>query len=50
MLSPDFLRQEVAFRIPRARLVQVDCGHEIPVERPAQMAALIEAFLAGLPG
>ena len=49
MLSPDFLRQEIVARIPRARLVQVDCGHEIPVERPAQAAALIEAFLAALP-
>ena len=49
MLSPDFLRQEIVARIPRARLVQVDCGHEIPVERPAQTAALMEAFLAALP-
>jgi len=48
MLSPEFLRQEMVARIPRARLVQVDCGHEIPVERPAQTAALIEAFLAAL--
>jgi pimeloyl-ACP methyl ester carboxylesterase len=49
MLSPEFLRQEIVARIPRARLVQLDCGHEIPVERPAQAAALIEAFLAALP-
>ena len=49
LLSPGFLRQEIVARIPRARLVQVDCGHEIPVERPAQAAALIEAFLAALP-
>lgn len=50
ILSPDFLRQEVVNRIPNARLVQIDCGHEIPVERPAQAAALIEAFVAGLGG
>jgi pimeloyl-ACP methyl ester carboxylesterase len=49
MLSPGFLRQEIVAKIPRARLVQVDCGHEIPVERPAQAAVLMEAFLAGLP-
>jgi pimeloyl-ACP methyl ester carboxylesterase len=49
MLSPEFLRQEIAARIPRARLVRIDCGHEIPVERPAQAAALVEAFLAALP-
>jgi pimeloyl-ACP methyl ester carboxylesterase len=48
ILSPDFLRQEIVGRIPNARLVHVDCGHEIPVERPAQAAALLEAFLAGL--
>jgi pimeloyl-ACP methyl ester carboxylesterase len=48
ILSPEFLRQEVVARIPGARLVQIDCGHEIPVERPAQAAAAIEAFLAGL--
>ena len=48
MLSPEFLSQEVVARIKGARLARTDCGHEIPVERPAQAAALIEAFLAGL--
>lgn len=50
ILSPDFLRHEVVARIPKARLAQIDCGHEIPVERPARAAAVIEAFLAGLAG
>jgi non-heme chloroperoxidase len=49
VFSPEFLRQEVVARIAGARLARVDCGHEIPFERPAQAAALIEAFLAGLP-
>jgi non-heme chloroperoxidase len=48
MLSPEFLHQEVVARIEGARLARTDCGHEIPVERPAHAAALIEAFLAGL--
>ena len=48
ILSPEFLRQEIVARIPGARLVPIDCGHEIPVERPAQAAAAMEAFLAGL--
>jgi non-heme chloroperoxidase len=48
ILSPEFLRQEIVARIPGARLIQIDCGHEIPVERPAQAAAAMEAFLAGL--
>jgi hypothetical protein len=26
----------------------VDCGHEIPLERPRELAAIVEAFLAGL--
>ena len=29
-------------------MVILDCGHEIPLERPRELAALIEAFLAGL--
>jgi pimeloyl-ACP methyl ester carboxylesterase len=49
MLSPDFLREVIVAKILRARLVQIDCGHEIPVERPAQTAALIEAFVSALP-
>jgi pimeloyl-ACP methyl ester carboxylesterase len=48
VFSPQFLRQEVVARIAGARLARVDCGHEIPFERPAQAAGLIEAFLAGL--
>jgi pimeloyl-ACP methyl ester carboxylesterase len=48
MLSPEFLQQEVVARIERARLARADCGHEIPIEKPAQSAALIEASLAGL--
>lgn len=47
ILVPDYLRQEVVQKIPEARLVLLDCGHEIPLERPREAAALIEAFLAG---
>jgi pimeloyl-ACP methyl ester carboxylesterase len=50
MLPPDVLRQAVVGPIPRARLAALDCGHEIPLERPRETAALIEAFLAGLSG
>jgi pimeloyl-ACP methyl ester carboxylesterase len=48
MLTPDFLRQEIVQKIPGARLALVDSGHEIPIERPAELAALIEAFCAGV--
>jgi pimeloyl-ACP methyl ester carboxylesterase len=47
MLAPDFLRQEVVQKIPGARLALVDSGHEIPIELPGELAALIEAFMAG---
>jgi 3-oxoadipate enol-lactonase len=47
ILSVDYLREAVADRISGARLVELDCGHEIPLERPREAAALIEAFVAG---
>jgi non-heme chloroperoxidase len=47
--SPDHLRREVAARIPRSRLLVLNCGHEIPLEMPAVLAGLIEAFVAALP-
>jgi non-heme chloroperoxidase len=48
MFPPQFLREQFMARIPGARLALVDAGHEIPLEAPPQMAALLEAFLAGL--
>jgi pimeloyl-ACP methyl ester carboxylesterase len=48
MLGPSVLREAVMPFLPKGRLVSLDCGHEIPVERPREAAALIEAFLAGL--
>jgi non-heme chloroperoxidase len=48
LLTPDYLREEIAGKIPAARLARLDCGHEIPLEQPRETAALIEAFVAGL--
>jgi non-heme chloroperoxidase len=48
LFSPKFLRDEIIARIPGARLVVLDCGHEIPIEKPVETAGLIEAFVAGL--
>jgi esterase len=48
MLAPDFLRHEVVQKIPGARLALVDSGHEIPIELPRELAALVEAFIAGV--
>lgn len=50
LMSPDYLRQEVAGKIPGARLKLLDCGHNVPLEKPAETAALIVEFLAsGIP-
>jgi non-heme chloroperoxidase len=48
MFPPDLLRDAVAAPLPGARLALLDAGHEIAIEVPKQLAALIEAFLAGL--
>jgi pimeloyl-ACP methyl ester carboxylesterase len=50
LLPATFLREEVVRKLPAARLVTLDCGHEIPLEQPEATAALIEAFVAGLGG
>ena len=47
LFTPELLREALVDQIPGARLALVDCGHEIPLERPREFAALIEAFLAG---
>ena len=49
MFPPDALRAAVVAPLAGARLALVDCGHEVPIEAPRELAALIEAFLAGLP-
>ena len=49
IFTPDLLRDAIVAQIPGARLALLDCGHEIPLEKPRELAALIEAFLAGLP-
>ena len=48
LLTPDTLRASVVDRIRGARLEVLDCGHEIPIERPEEAAALIGGFLTEL--
>jgi pimeloyl-ACP methyl ester carboxylesterase len=48
IFTPDSLRSTMVEAIPQARLALLECSHEIPLERPRELAALIEAFLAGL--
>jgi pimeloyl-ACP methyl ester carboxylesterase len=48
IFTPDALRLGVVTPLSGARLALVDSSHEIPIEKPRELAALIEAFLAGL--
>lgn len=48
LLPPDVLKSTIMTHIPRARMVRLPCGHEVPQEMPEQTAALLEAFLSGL--
>jgi non-heme chloroperoxidase len=48
MFPPDMLRGAVVPPLAGARLELIDCGHEIPIEAPRELAALIEDFVAGL--
>jgi len=48
IFTPDGPRTTMVDAIPGARLALLDCSHEIPLERPRELAAVIEAFLAGL--
>jgi pimeloyl-ACP methyl ester carboxylesterase len=45
MFPPDVLRAAVVPPLAGARLALVDCGHEIPIEAPRELAALIEDFV-----
>lgn len=49
--DPIFTPEAVAYlaqTLPCARGVCLDCNHEIPMERPRDLAHVIEAFVAGL--
>lgn len=50
LIPPDVLRQAVVGPIRGARLALLDSGHELHVEQPRIVAALLEAFLAGSGG
>ncbi len=48
IFSPDVLRDAVVAAIPGAELRVLDCGHEIPAERPAELAGLLSRLVADL--
>jgi pimeloyl-ACP methyl ester carboxylesterase len=45
LFPPDALRDGVVAPLSRARLEVIDCGHEIPVEAPAELAELVTRFI-----
>jgi 3-oxoadipate enol-lactonase len=47
LLPPDLLKG-MADGLQNARSEIIDCGHEIPIEKPKALAERIKAFLAGL--
>lgn len=49
MFPPDALRDGVVAPLARARLEILDCGHEIPVEAPTELAGLITGFVEECP-
>jgi non-heme chloroperoxidase len=48
IFSPEALTDGVVAPIRGARLELLDCGHEIPIELPRELAALIDGFAADL--
>lgn len=48
LFTPEVLAQGVVAPLRRARLALLDCNHEIPIEQPRELAALLQAFVAGL--
>lgn len=46
LFTPRFLREHVVEKFSDSRLEVLDCGHEIPIERPRELAALITDFCA----
>jgi pimeloyl-ACP methyl ester carboxylesterase len=48
IFTPEYLRLGVVDPLRRARLALLDAGHEVPLERPRELATVVEAFLAGL--
>jgi pimeloyl-ACP methyl ester carboxylesterase len=48
IFTPETLRAAVVASIPGSRLALLDCNHEIPIERPRELAGLLQAFQAGL--
>jgi non-heme chloroperoxidase len=49
IFTPEALAEGVVAPVRGARLELLDCGHEIPIEQPRQLAALLDEFAADVP-
>ena len=49
ILTPAVLRDSVVAPLAKARLALLGCNHEIPIEKPLELAGLIEASSPGFP-
>lgn len=48
LITPDVLRQAVAAPLPQGRCVFLNSNHEVPLEQPRELAAVLGAFTAGI--
>jgi pimeloyl-ACP methyl ester carboxylesterase len=48
IFNPEALRESVVAPLPDARLELLDCGHEIPLEQPRDLAQLIDRFASAV--
>lgn len=48
LYPPDLVASTIVSPLPHARLATLDCNHEIPIEKPCELATMIRAFLSEL--
>jgi pimeloyl-ACP methyl ester carboxylesterase len=48
IFTPEVLREAVVGPLARAELVCLDCGHEVPIEAPDELAGLVSRFVGQL--
>jgi pimeloyl-ACP methyl ester carboxylesterase len=49
LLGPDAQRA-IAANYPECKIIELDCGHEILVEKPVEAAGHVAEFASALPG
>jgi len=49
MFTPETIQNAVGMTFSACHMEALDCGHELPIETPKELAALIENFVSTLP-